>query len=126
MKWVKPGERYEAEARDLHQRIQRGEVEAVANETVPLEVVRGLKRVQVQQPALGFTDPAIEHAFRTLTGMFQQGQMLEVPVSDVKGRAKEIIMTLGLFMADALQLATAVHLQTQHFVVDDRHFLTPA
>jgi predicted nucleic acid-binding protein len=125
MKWSKPGERYEAEARDLRQRIERGEIEAVLNETVSLELVRGLKRTQVQQPTLGITDLVINNAFNALADLVQRALLLEVPVSDVKVRAKEIIMTLGLFMADALQLATAVHLQTQYFVVDDRHFLTP-
>jgi predicted nucleic acid-binding protein len=42
LKWFKPGERYEAQALDLAGRIDRGEVEAAANEIVSLEIVRGV------------------------------------------------------------------------------------
>ncbi len=125
MKWFKGGERYEAEARDLRQRIERQEVEAAANEILSLEIVRGLKNAQVRQPSLGIVDADIEDAFSAVEGMFQTGILLECPVSNVKTQTKEIQMTLGLFMADALHLATAIYLGVAYFVVDDHHFLTP-
>jgi predicted nucleic acid-binding protein len=126
IKWFKSGERYDAEAQDLRLRLARQEVEAVASEIISLEIVRGLKKAQVQQPALGITDSDIDAAYSVVEGMFQTGILLECPVTDVKTRAKEIEVALGLFMADALHLATAAHLGASHFVTDDRHFLTPA
>jgi hypothetical protein len=71
------------------------------------------------------TDARINLAFERLEGMFQGGALLECPVSEVKTQTKEIQMTLGLFMADALHLATAIYLGVEYFVVDDHHFLTP-
>jgi hypothetical protein len=56
IKWFKSGERYDAEAQILRQTLARQEVEAVANEIVSLEIVRGLKRAQVQQPSLALTN----------------------------------------------------------------------
>jgi predicted nucleic acid-binding protein len=126
-KWFKPGERYEAEARDLRGRIERKEVEAVISELVFLEVVRGLKNAQVRDPALGITDAAIDAAYDALTALVRAGSLVESAVSDVKLRTKEIIMRLGLFMADAVQLATAVNWSAagaKYFAVDDRHFMT--
>lgn len=125
VKWFKPGERYEMEALDLLSRIDRGEVAAAANEILSLEVVRGLKNVQVRQPALAMTDARIELAFRRLEGLFTGSALLECSVHEVKPLTKDIEMSLGLFMADALHLATAVYLRVRLFVVDDHHFLTP-
>ncbi len=125
MKWFKPGERYEAEAHDLRARMERNEVAGVISELVGLEIVRGLKNTQLQQPSLGITDATIDGAFTTLLTMIQQGRVLECPVYHVKVQAKEIILTLGLYMADAVQLGTAVYLSAQYFVTDDRHFFTP-
>jgi hypothetical protein len=62
IKWFKSGERYDAEAQDLRQRLAPQEVEAVASEIISLEIVRGLKKAQVQQPALGITDSDIDAA----------------------------------------------------------------
>jgi predicted nucleic acid-binding protein len=126
MKWYKSGERHEAEARDLLQRIQRREVVATANEILSLEIVRGLRNAQLRQPSLGITDAYLAQAFSSLETMFQTATIVECPVSQVKTQTKEIEITLGLFMADALHLASAVHQRAQYFVVDDYHFRTPA
>jgi predicted nucleic acid-binding protein len=125
VKWFKPGERFEAEALDLLTRIGVGAIAASACEILSLEVVRALQNAQVRQPALGITDSRITQAYERLEGMFTSSAMLECAVSNVKSQAKEIQMTLGLFMADALHLATAVYLTSSYFVVDDRHFLAP-
>jgi predicted nucleic acid-binding protein len=126
MKWFKTGERYEAPARDLRQRIDRREVEAAVNEILSLEIARGLKNAQVRQPALGITDAVIENAYGALELMCQTGVLLECEVKEVKTLTKDIELTLGLFMADALHLATAIYMVVQYFVVDDHHFLAPA
>jgi hypothetical protein len=47
-------------------------------------------------------------------------------VHEVKALAKELEIKLGLFMADALHLASAIYLRVPYFVVDDQHFLAPA
>jgi predicted nucleic acid-binding protein len=124
MKWFKGGERYEAEAQELRGRIAHQEIAAIANEILSLEIVRGLKNAQSRQPASGITNDDIEDAFRAVEGMFQTGILLECPVSEAKPQAKEIEIVLGLFMADAIHLATAVHLGADFLVVDDHHFLT--
>jgi predicted nucleic acid-binding protein len=125
MKWFKDGERFEAEARDLRQRIERREIVAVTNQILSLEIVRGLKNAQVRQPHLGITDVFIDQTFAHLEGMFQTSLLLDCSVAEVKTHAKDIIIALGLFMADALHLATAVYMRVRYFVVDDHHFLTP-
>lgn len=126
VKWFKPGERYETEALDLLTRIDRGEVVVAANEIIGLEVVRALKNAQARQPALGITDARIALAFQRIEDLFAGNALLECLVGDVKVLAKDAEMSLGLFMADAIHLATAVYLGVQFFVVDDRHFLAPA
>lgn len=125
-KWFKPGERFEAEARDLRDRLERQEVEAAANEILSLEIVRGLKGLQARQPALGPTDAEIDTMFRAVEDMFRTGILLECPVAEVKEAAKELEISVGLFMADALHLATAIHLGADYFVADDHHLLHPA
>jgi len=123
VKWFKAGERFEAEAQDLRRRLERLEVAAAASEILSLEVVRGLKKAQMRQPSLAIADADIESAFKAVEGMFQTGILLGCPVSQAKLLAKDLELTLGLFMADALHLATAVHLRASHFVTDDEHFL---
>ncbi|HKI32032.1 MAG TPA: PIN domain-containing protein [Gemmataceae bacterium] len=125
MKWYKHGERHEAEALDLRQRIERREVEAAVSELVPLEVVRGLKVAQRRDPSLGLTDAAIESAFANLLTMSQSGVLSHFPVTLASAKAKDIILALGLFMADAVQLATAVVLGAQYFATENHHFTAP-
>jgi predicted nucleic acid-binding protein len=125
VKWFKPGERYESEALDLLTRIDRGEVVATANEIISLEVVRALKNAQVRQPVLGITDARIHTAYQRIEDLFAGHALLECRVGDVKAVAKDAEMSLGLFMADAVHLATAIYLGVQYFVVDDRHFQAP-
>jgi predicted nucleic acid-binding protein len=126
VKWFKGGERYDAEAQDLRGRLERREIEAAANEILGLEVVRGLKNAQVRLPLLGITNADIEAVYDLVEGMFRTGILLERPVAEVKTQAKEFEIQLGLFMADALHLVTAVYLRVQQFVVDDHHLLAPA
>jgi hypothetical protein len=57
--------------------------------------------------------------------MFIGGAMLQCYVREVKTRAKDIEMSLGLFMADAVHLATATDMSVQYFEVDDHHFFAP-
>ncbi len=124
-KWLKRGERLDAEANDLLARIQRREVDAVACEILSLEVVRGLKNVQARDPTLGFTDPVIEGAYSYLQHRFQTGEVRESYVKDVKEHAKDVEIAIGLYTADALHLATALFWKADYFAVDDHHFLTP-
>ena len=126
MKWFRRGERHESEALELRERIERRKVEVAANEVVSLEVVRGLKNAQTRQPALLISDDEVEAGFATMEAMFRTGVLVECPVAEVKTIAKDVEMSLGLFMADALHLATAIHLRAEFFVVDDQHFLSPA
>ena len=44
----------------------------------------------------------------------------------MKVLAKDLEVKLGLFMADAVHLASAIYLRVAYFVVDDHHFLEPA
>jgi predicted nucleic acid-binding protein len=123
VKWFKAGERFEAEAQDLRQRLQRQEAEAAACEILSLEVARGLKNAQIKQPSLGITNADIESAFNVVEGMFQTGILLQCPVSEVRIVAKDLEINLGLYVADALHLATAINRRVSHFVTDDQHFL---
>ena len=125
MKWFKARERHESESRDLRGRMERGEVKAAACEILSLEVVRGLKNAQNRRPDLGVTDVNIEDAFTCIEDMFRTKIVVECPVADVKALAKDVEVTLGLYMADALHLATALHLEADYLVVDDHHFLEP-
>lgn len=125
MKWFKQGERYESEAEDLRHRVERREIDAGSIEILSLEVARGLKNAQGRQPSLGITDANIEDAYQIVEGMFRTGILVECQVSKVKTQAKAMILSQGLFTADALHLAAAVNLGAGYFVVDDKHFLTP-
>ncbi len=122
-KWFKPGERYEAEALDLGARIARGEVGAIANEIVSLELVRALLRAQHDRPSLGITPAHVQNAYLRMEALLDVGNMLRCSVGEVRALAKDIQVDLGLFMADALHLATALYLRVTHFVADDRHLL---
>lgn len=123
VKWFKPGERFEAEAQKLLELLGDFRVEALANEWLSLEVVRGLKRAQREVSALAICDEDIHAAYKALETLFRSGALLEIPVSDVKILAKNAEIGLGLYAADALHLATAVHLGARWLVTDDDHLL---
>jgi predicted nucleic acid-binding protein len=122
VKWFKAGERFEADAQDLRQRLQSHEVEAAACEILSLEIVRGLKNAQSRQPSLGITNADIESAFNAVESMFQTEILLQCPVSGVRTVAKDLEVGLGLYVADALHLAAAISRRASHFVTDDQHF----
>ena len=123
VKWFKPQERFAAEAHQLLELIGDFKVEAVANEWLSLEVVRGLKRAQQEVPAHAVRDEDIHAAYEALETLFRSGALLEIPVSEVKILTKNAEIVLGLYAADALHLATAIHLGARWLVTDDRHLL---
>lgn len=125
VKWYKPGERFESEALDLHTRLSVAEVEAAACEILSLEVVRALKRTQIEEPHRRISDDSIGEAYENLEDLFRQGWLLECSVHEVKPLAKTLQLEVGLFMADALHAATALHLNAEFLVPDDRHLLGP-
>lgn len=125
VKWYKPGERFESEALDLRSRLSNSEAEAAACEILSLEVVRALKRTQSQEPHRLIPDDAIEEAYDNLEELFGRGWLLECSVREVKPFAKTLQLELGLFMADALHVATALQLNAEFLVADDRHLLGP-
>ena len=109
LKWYKPGEPREAEARDLLKRLERGEVPAVANEILGLEIVRGLKKAQTNVPALGILDADIQDVYNNLESMVSGGMLQVCHVEHVRTLAKDLIVVLNVTAADALHLATAIH-----------------
>ena len=123
VKWFKPGERYDAEAQQVLARIRARMVTAFANEWLGLEVVRGLKRAQRAVPPLAIGDPDIQAAYDALGALFRSGAITEVTVAAVKDRTCALEIALGLYAADAVHLATAIHAGARWLVSDDDHLL---
>ncbi len=125
LKWYKPGEPHEMEARDLLKRLERGEVQAMASEIMALEVVRGLKKAQVNIPSLGILDADILDVFNHLESMVSGGMLQHERVEAVRALARDLIIALNLAAADALHLATAIHAKAHYFVTEDQYLLKP-
>ncbi len=124
VKWFRPQERFAAEAHRLLELIGDFKVEAAASEWLSLEVVRGLKRAQRAVPAPAIRDEDIHAAYEALETLFRSGALLEIPVSEVKVLTRNAAIALGLYAADALHLATAIHLGARWLVTDDHHLLS--
>lgn len=124
VKWFKAEERYGAEAERLLDLISGFGVEAVANEWLPLEVVRGLKRAQAQSPEHALGDEDIRQAYEAIETLFRTAAIREVSVREVKDLAKDAQITLGLYAADAVHLATALERKATWLVTDDHHLLS--
>ncbi|MBI3921070.1 MAG: type II toxin-antitoxin system VapC family toxin [Armatimonadetes bacterium] len=125
VKWFKPGERFQAEAEELLNLLSGFRIEAIGSEWLPLEVVRGLKRAQQEVPDLAIEDSDIHAAYDAIVALHRCGALLEVPVGEVRALAKNAEISLGLYAADAVHLATAVHLGARLLVTDDHHLLSP-
>jgi predicted nucleic acid-binding protein len=126
VKWFKSGEPNEKESRDLRQRIERQEVRAVVNEILALEVVRGLKKAQTHQPALGILDSDVEDAWLILESMIQTGILEQRRVDHLRNLAKDFVAAYYLGVADALHLATAIDTKARYFVSEDQDLLKSA
>lgn len=122
VKWFKPKEKFEDEALKFLDLITDFEIDAVANEWISLEVVRGLKRAQLKGE-LKVTDKIIDDAFRSVEDLFLSGAVRKVSVESVKELAKDIEINLNLYAADSVHLATGIYSASRFFVTADEHHL---
>ncbi len=89
----------------------------VASEWLVLEVVRALVKA-------GYSKGNIEGAYAALTEFFDLEFIKRVPVSKVMPHSKDIEISLGLYAADAVHLATALHASAEILLTEDRHLLS--
>ena len=123
MKWYKEGEKFEKLALDLLDKIIDYSVDVVANEWINLEVVRGLKRAQNIDKEINITNQDIKESFDDIEILFESLAIKKVRVSEVKTLAKEIEISLDLYAADAVHLATTIFERCEFLVTDDNHLL---
>ncbi|NWG09037.1 MAG: type II toxin-antitoxin system VapC family toxin [Nitrososphaerales archaeon] len=115
VKWFKKGEEFELEALRLRDEVLSSAVSVFACELMHLEVCRGLSKA-------GYSEQKIDEAYVALREMSDFGFIRLVPVTDLKDKAKELIVKLNLYVADAISLAVAF---TSHMdlLTEDRHLL---
>lgn len=115
VKWFKKGEEFEREALKLKEEVLSSDVSISACELMHLEVCRGLVKA-------GYSEQKVDEAYLALKEMSDFGFLRLVPVKDLKDKAKELIVKLNLYVADAVSLAVAF---TSHvnLVTEDRHLL---
>jgi len=113
VKWFKAGEEFEREALRLREGILSSAVEVQTCELALLEVCRGLVKA-------GYPVHKIDEAYLALKEMSEFGFLTLVPVSALKDKAKELLVKLNLYVADAMNLAVAVtgHL---NLLTEDKH-----
>ncbi|MFQ5711886.1 MAG: type II toxin-antitoxin system VapC family toxin [Candidatus Geothermarchaeales archaeon] len=115
VKWFKKGEEFEDEALKLRGEILSSTTSALACELMPLEVCRALVRV-------GYTSQKVEEAYAALSEMSNLDFLKMVAVTALKDRAKELIIALNLYVADAASLATALD-NAADLLTEDKHLL---
>lgn len=114
VKWFKKGEESEKEAQILYQKIADIEINAVANEWILLETIRGLVKV-------GYSKDRIDNAFDILCELFTIGAIKQIHVSSLISLAKNIEIEYKLYAADAVHLATAITTNSKILWTEDDH-----
>jgi len=115
VKWFKKGEEFEREALRLKEEVLSSAVNMQACELMHLEICRGLVKA-------GYPEQKVDEAYLALKEMSDFGFLMLVPVTDLKDKAKELILKLNLYMADAISLAVAF-ISHVDLVTEDRHLL---
>jgi len=114
-KWFKRGEEFEEEALRLRRDVLASTVNASVSELVPLEVCRALVKV-------GYPTAKVEEAYATLSEMGAFGFLKPIPTAALRDQARNLIVGLGLYVADALSLAAAV-VDSSDLLTEDQHLL---
>jgi len=115
VKWFKEGEDYEEEALRLRHDVLSPTSSISASELMPLEVCRALIKV-------GYSSKKVEETYSTLAEMVETGFLKLIPTAGLMDEAKESIVKLNLYVADALSLAAAVA-NSSDLLTEDRHLL---
>jgi len=115
VKWFKKGEPFEEEALRLRRDVLSSSVSFSASELMPLEVCRALVKV-------GYSHEKVREAYATLREMIELGFLKSISTAASRDRAKDLIVELNLYVADALNLASAV-LSSSNLLTEDRHLL---
>ncbi|MEM3045014.1 MAG: type II toxin-antitoxin system VapC family toxin [Candidatus Bathyarchaeia archaeon] len=114
-KWFRSGEEFEEEALRLRREVLSSKVSASASELLPLEVCRALVKV-------GYPSGKIREAYATLSEMSELGFLELVPTAMLRDVAKDAMVELNLYVADALTLAAAI-INSSDLLTEDRHLL---
>jgi len=117
VKWFKKGEAFEEEALKLRRDVLSSKVAVMMSELTFLEVCRALVKV-------GYPPEKVEEAYATLREMSELGFLKPVPVSTLIDKAKDLILEVNLYVADALTLAAALTTSSD-LLTEDRHLTKP-
>jgi len=115
VKWFKKGEEFEGEALGLRRDVLSSTVILFTPEIVPLEVCRALMKV-------GYPSEKAKEAYATLSEMGELGFLAFASTAVLKDIARDQIVGLNLYVADALSLAAAISNSTD-LLTEDRHLL---
>lgn len=115
VKWFKKGEESEAEALRLRQEILSTTTMALTSELVPLEVCRALTKV-------GYERKKVDEVYKALNEMYDLGFLETIPTVSLKDEAKDLIVCLSLYVADAISLASAIE-SSSNLLTEDKHLL---
>ena len=117
VKWFKKEEAFEEEALKLRRDVLSSKVAVMVSELTFLEVCRALVKV-------GYPPEKVEEAYATLREMSELGFLKPVPVSTLIDKAKDLILEVNLYVADALTLAAALTTSSD-LLTEDRHLTKP-
>jgi len=115
VKWFKKGEEFELEALKLREEVLSSAVNVYACELMHLEVCRGLLKA-------GYPEQKIDEAYKALREMSDFGFIKLVPVTTLKDKAKELLVKLNLYVANAISLAVAFT-HNLDLVTEDKHLM---
>ncbi len=115
VKWFKRGEEREEEALRLRDDVLDQRFRALVPELGPLEVCRGLVKA-------GLPREKVLRAHATLEEMERLGLLEVVPAGEARREVPALLCELGLFVSDALVLASSL-IRRADLITEDSHLL---